>query len=99
MARLHAVTLGRVSTNALAKMGLALASTALAASCSSAPWAPVNSEHRTSGRRVIYLETSEFRWVDAKERQQLACANGTVVVCSTSLSRLSLANCGCLPPR
>jgi hypothetical protein len=95
MARLHAIALGRTSAHAVAKRTLFLASLVLAGCAATTG---MQSEDRFANRRVIYLETSEFRWVDAKERQYLACANGTVLVCTTSLSRLSLSNCGCLPP-
>lgn len=98
MARLHAIALGPNSAKALMQRVTVLASAALVASCATAPWAPGDGEHRVSNRSVIYLETNEFRWVDPKERRELACANGTVLVCTTGLSRLSLANCGCLPP-
>jgi hypothetical protein len=97
MARLHAIALGRTLAHAVAKRTLLLASLVLAG-CAATTGMQRDSEDQFANRRVIYLETSEFRWVDAKERQYLACANGTVLVCTTSLSRLSLSNCGCLPP-
>ena len=97
MARFHAVALGRNSTCMFQEVALLLAGAMLLSGCATTPWLPGDSEAGFSNRRSIYLETSEFRWVDAPERQHLACANGTVVVCTTGLSRLSLANCGCLP--
>jgi hypothetical protein len=96
MVRLHAVALGRNSALTVAKPTLLIVCTALAAGCATTPRTPGDSEPELSERRLIYLETNEFRWVDAPERQRLACANGTVVLCTTGLSRLSLANCGCL---
>jgi hypothetical protein len=95
MAQLHAVALGPNSALVIPRVALLLACAALAAGCATTPWTPGDGEERFSARRLLYLETSEFRWVDARQREQLACANGAVVVCTTGLSRLSLANCGC----
>jgi hypothetical protein len=97
MARLHAIALGPSSAHVIPSVALLLACAALAAGCTTTPWTAGDGEERFSERRLIYLETSEFRWVGAPQREQLACVNGTLVVCTTGLSRLSLSNCGCLP--
>ena len=97
MARFHATALGRNSANSLAKISLILASTALCASCSTTPEYFSNGEARFADRSLIYLETGQFLWTDAREREQLACANRTPVICTGGQSRLSLTHCGCLP--
>jgi hypothetical protein len=96
MARLHAVTLGPESAYVLAKASLLVASTVLAASCATTPSAFGGNIERFPDPRVIHLETNQFLWVDATQREHLACANGTAVICTGAQSRLSLAHCGCL---
>jgi hypothetical protein len=97
MARFHAIALGSNSANLLAKISLILASTALVASCATTPGYFRNGEATFADPRLIYLETSQFLWTDARERERLACANGTPVICTGTQNRLSLSHCGCLP--
>jgi hypothetical protein len=97
MARFHATALGRSSANLVAKMSLLLASTALVASCATVLGVSRSGEARFADPSLIYLETSRFLWADARERELLACANGTPVICTAGQSRLSLSHCGCLP--
>ena len=96
MARFHGIALGR-NSNSLAKISLILASAALAASCATTLGVSRNGEARFASPNLIYLETSQFLWADAREREQLACANRTPVICTGGQSRLSLTHCGCLP--
>lgn len=96
MVRLHAVALGPKSADAIPKVALLLAYAAITAGCATAPWTPGDGHERFSERQLIYLETNEFRSVDRTQRERLACANGTEVVCTTTLSRLSISDCGCL---
>jgi hypothetical protein len=96
MARFHGIALGR-NSNSLAKISLILASAALAASCATTLGVSRNGEARFANRSLVYLETSQFLWADARERERLACANGTPVICTGGQSRLSFSHCGCLP--
>ena len=97
MARFHATALGRNSANSIARISLILASSALVASCATPLGIFRNGESRFADPSLIYLETSQFLWADARERERLACANGTPVICTGGQSRLSFAHCGCLP--
>jgi hypothetical protein len=97
MAQLHATALGLNFSNVAAKVAFVLASAALVVGCATTPWSPGNAEARLADRSLIYLETNQFLWVDATQREQLACGNGTPVICTAGQSRLSLSHCGCLP--
>ena len=97
MARFHATALGRNSAKLLAKVSLILANAALVASCAPTLGVSRNGEARFASPNLIYLETSQFLWAGAGQRESLACANGTLVICTAGQSRLSLSHCGCLP--
>jgi hypothetical protein len=95
MARLHATALGPNSAN-VGRISLTLATAVLVASCATAPWSPANGEERFADRSLIYVETNQFLWADARRREQLVCRNGTPLVCTGAQNRLSLSHCGCL---
>lgn len=97
MAQTHAVALGHNTANVLAKVSLLLASGAWASSCASTPWTAGGGEARLGRPHLIYLETNQFLWADARQKEELACYNGTLVICAGGVSRLSLSRCGCLP--
>ena len=95
MARLHAVAHGPNLSAVLLKVPLFLAAGALVASCAGTSWVSGPSRERFANPSLIYLETNQFIWSDAVQREDLACANGTPVVCKEGHSRLSIAFCGC----
>src|SRR5262245_31243674 len=97
MARLHATSLGPNFSNAIARVSLTLTSAVFVAGCAATTaWTPSNAEARLVDRSKIYLETNQFLWADADQREQLHCGNGTAVICTTGEGRLSLSYCGCL---
>jgi hypothetical protein len=76
---------------------MTVASAALVASCANTLGSPSSTEARFADPSLIYLETNQFLWADARERERLVCGNGTPLICSGTQNRLSLAHCGCLP--